>query len=569
MQARSAGAVFHRDGAEVVADGVANHAGDHVGRPAGREAHQDLQRRLVLRGGGQGHEEGWRPAAGRRQELAVVHGCVSSMVRHGARAGCSLTVDPGQLIVLINHCPLVNPDGPAANRLAHPGALDDLLLYRINRLLGVAGSMVIRLCEGRFGITRREWRVLACSWPMRMACCRQQLAERVQLDRARTSRAVTSLVAKKLVHRETQPGDRRQAMLALTPAGRRCTASMFPAGGDINLRASRCACCGSRRCARWRPTPRARCRAAAELAPGWTLGLRTGDTPSAERARQDRALAHGAGDHARIAEPDAHARERAGELAGVHTVVVDEWHELIGSKRGVQVQLALARLRRWNPALVDLGPVGHAGQPGRGDGTVLWATTARAAGAGRIDKPLVIDTLIPPDPGRFSWGGHLGAQMQQPVVDEIAAVRAPRWSSPMCARRPRSGTSCCWRRAPTGPARSRCTTAAGQGRARMGRAGPEGRHAEGGGGHLVAGPGRGLPAGRARAADRLGQGRGAAAAARRPQRPCAGAAQPHHPGAHQHAGAGGGRRRAPRRAGRAGRGAARPTSRWTCWCSTW
>ena len=50
---------------------------------------------------------------------------------------------------------------PLPARLASPGSLDDLLLYRINRLLSVAGSMVIRLCEGRFGITRREWRVLA------------------------------------------------------------------------------------------------------------------------------------------------------------------------------------------------------------------------------------------------------------------------------------------------------------------------------------------------------------------------------------------------------------------------
>ena len=37
------------------------------------------------------------------------------------------------------------------------------------------------------------------------------------------------------------------------------------------------------------------------------------------------------------------------ELAGVHTVIVDDWHELMGNKRGVQVQLALARLRHWNP----------------------------------------------------------------------------------------------------------------------------------------------------------------------------------------------------------------------------
>src|SRR5947208_12044015 len=39
---------------------------------------------------------------------------------------------------------------------------------------------------------------------------------------------------------------------------------------------------------------------------------------------------------------------------------------------------------------------------------------------GGIDKNLVIDTLLPANPGRFSWGGHLGKQMQLPVVEEIA-----------------------------------------------------------------------------------------------------------------------------------------------------
>ena len=39
---------------------------------------------------------------------------------------------------------------------------------------------------------------------------------------------------------------------------------------------------------------------------------------------------------------------------------------------------------------------------------------------GRIDKKLTIDTLIPPDPGKYSWAGHLGARMQEPVVKEIA-----------------------------------------------------------------------------------------------------------------------------------------------------
>jgi ATP-dependent Lhr-like helicase len=156
-----------------------------------------------------------------------------------------------------------------------------------------------------------------------------------------------------------------------------------------------------------------------ELAPHWQVGLRTGDTGSSERARQDRRLPA-----ALVTTPESLTllltRERAAaELGGVHTVVVDEWHELLGSKRGVQVQLALARLKRWNPGLVVWGLSATIGNLAEAMHTLVGHDGGRLV-QGRIDKQLVIDTLIPPDPGRFSWGGHLGAQMQQPVVDEIA-----------------------------------------------------------------------------------------------------------------------------------------------------
>ncbi|MBX3655281.1 MAG: MarR family transcriptional regulator [Ramlibacter sp.] len=118
-------------------------------------------------------------------------------------------------------------------RLMRPQSLDDLLLYRTSRLLGVAGSLVIRLCEGRFGITRREWRVMALL-ARNEGLLSSQLAERAQLDRARTSKAVSSLVAKQLVSREPRPSDRREARLALTPAGRELYETMFPVVVDIN-----------------------------------------------------------------------------------------------------------------------------------------------------------------------------------------------------------------------------------------------------------------------------------------------------------------------------------------------
>ena len=104
------------------------------------------------------------------------------------------------------------PQHPGPQRLTQPETADDLLMYRLNRLLATAGSLVVRLCEGGYGITRREWgllMVLAQQPQMPPA----ELAQRLGLDRARTSRAITSMLAKNLLTRTTLPGDRRQAIL--------------------------------------------------------------------------------------------------------------------------------------------------------------------------------------------------------------------------------------------------------------------------------------------------------------------------------------------------------------------
>jgi ATP-dependent Lhr-like helicase len=156
----------------------------------------------------------------------------------------------------------------------------------------------------------------------------------------------------------------------------------------------------------------------ADLAPKAALGQRTGDTPGAERARQQRRPPA-----ALVTTPESLSlmltRDDAPQaLAGVHTVVVDEWHELVGSKRGVQVQLALARLGRWNPGLVVWGLSATLGNLDEAMAALVGTRPATLV-RGRLDKQLVVDTLLPAEPGRFSWGGHLGAQMQQPVVDEI------------------------------------------------------------------------------------------------------------------------------------------------------
>lgn len=125
------------------------------------------------------------------------------------------------------------PRPAAATRLSQPDTLNDMLLYRLSRLLSVAGAPVIRLCEGHYGITRREWRILSLL-SLQEGLLSSQLAERAQLDRARTSKAITSLVAKALVQRRTLAGDRRQAALVLTDAGRALVRKLFPQVAGIN-----------------------------------------------------------------------------------------------------------------------------------------------------------------------------------------------------------------------------------------------------------------------------------------------------------------------------------------------
>jgi ATP-dependent helicase Lhr and Lhr-like helicase len=165
-----------------------------------------------------------------------------------------------------------------------------------------------------------------------------------------------------------------------------------------------------------------------DLALAWTLGIRTGDTPSAERAKQDRRMPT-----VLITTPESltllTAREKcAEELASVRFVVADEWHELLGNKRGVQTQLALARLRSFNPSLVTWGLSATLSNIEQSARILCWVEAENdkkialqpVIVQGKQDKDLRIDTLIPEDPGKYSWAGHLGARMLKPVVEELA-----------------------------------------------------------------------------------------------------------------------------------------------------
>ncbi len=155
-----------------------------------------------------------------------------------------------------------------------------------------------------------------------------------------------------------------------------------------------------------------------ELELNWSVGLRTGDTDSAERARQGRRLPS-----ALVTTPEsltllltrADARQA---FAGLRMLIVDEWHELLGNKRGVQLQLALARLRQWQPALIVWGLSATLGNLPHALEVLLHPGRGRLV-EGRVDKPLVIDSLLPERIERFPWAGHLGLRMLPQVVAEL------------------------------------------------------------------------------------------------------------------------------------------------------
>ncbi|AZF30785.1 ATP-dependent, 3'-5' DNA helicase (strand annealing activity) [Pseudomonas sp. R4-35-07] len=152
----------------------------------------------------------------------------------------------------------------------------------------------------------------------------------------------------------------------------------------------------------------------------WSVGLRTGDTSSGERARQTRRQPT-----ALITTPEsltlmlARADSEV-SLAHLRMVVVDEWHELIGNKRGVQLQLALARLRRWHPDLLVWGISATLGNQAH----ALDVLVPQGGGVnvqGQSPKQLLVDTLLPPIAERFPWAGHIGLKMLPQVVAEVDA----------------------------------------------------------------------------------------------------------------------------------------------------
>ena len=161
----------------------------------------------------------------------------------------------------------------------------------------------------------------------------------------------------------------------------------------------------------------------------WSIESRTGDTTEkVRRAQRDRLPS------ALITTPESLELllcrdDQEALFETLQCVIVDEWHELMATKRGVQVELALARLRVLCPALRTWGLSATLGNLDvacetllgrRADGTPNPGVLVR----GIVPKEISVESLVPEEMERFPWAGHLNTKLLPQVIERLEAAQS-------------------------------------------------------------------------------------------------------------------------------------------------
>ncbi len=156
-----------------------------------------------------------------------------------------------------------------------------------------------------------------------------------------------------------------------------------------------------------------------ELGLSLDVQLRTGDTTSAQRVKQAKNQPF-----ALVTTPESlclmlSQKDPEAIFGNLRCVVVDEWHELMSSKRGVQTELALARLRAYVPALRTWGVSATLGNLSAAAETLVGTGGTACIVKGFSGKEIIIDSVLPESMRRFPWAGHFGTQMIPGVIKAI------------------------------------------------------------------------------------------------------------------------------------------------------
>lgn len=151
----------------------------------------------------------------------------------------------------------------------------------------------------------------------------------------------------------------------------------------------------------------------------WVVEVRNGDTDVKVKQRQSRQMP----DVLLLTPESWHLLlAQKGRDKFFHTlkaVVIDEWHELLSTKRGVMVELAASYLKHRNPSLLIWGITATIGNLNEALQVLLPQSNKRAKIIAKEKKEMEIISVFPPDEEILPWAGHLGAKLVEQVVPII------------------------------------------------------------------------------------------------------------------------------------------------------
>jgi ATP-dependent Lhr-like helicase len=159
---------------------------------------------------------------------------------------------------------------------------------------------------------------------------------------------------------------------------------------------------------------------------GWDVRVesRTGDTSSSKKSRQLKKMPD-----ILITTPESLSvmlsyKDGTKRFKHLRCVVLDEWHELMSSKRGTQAELGISQLRHYAPGVrtwavsATLGNLAEAAQTAVGLGAEPVIIQSD------LKRDTVIQSILPRAVDSFPWAGHLGLRMFEELVEALDIAKS-------------------------------------------------------------------------------------------------------------------------------------------------
>lgn len=161
--------------------------------------------------------------------------------------------------------------------------------------------------------------------------------------------------------------------------------------------------------------------AIAELGMSWRVGIRNGDTATKERLQQkvnmpEILIITPESLHLLLAQKNYPA-----VFKSVHLIAVDEWHELLGSKRGIQTELAISRIIHCTSQPASLwGISATIGNLEQAQEVLLKPIPQKGRTVcANLHKEITVESIIPDEIETYPWAGHLGIKMAHKLIPVI------------------------------------------------------------------------------------------------------------------------------------------------------